>query len=114
MKGIKIHIDDVKSGSSFEMTRLIVRILCLSKGLNLSETELYVLTFFIVNGYNLVSREKLIEQKLVKNKQCVANHISQFRKLGIIVKNAYGEYLNEDFNIPSDCDVVKLEMLIKK
>jgi|SRR6187402_65073 len=115
MKGIKIKIEDISVKNSFDMARLLVRILAITKGLSLSETELHALTYFVINGYSKVSREDLIVTKLLKNKNSVSNLVHSFRKYGIIVKNSFGEELNSDFNIPlQDLDGIKVEMLIKK
>lgn len=115
MKGIRVKIDDITTNSSFDMARLLVRIIAITKGLLLSETELHALAFFVINGYSKITRESLISTKLLKNKNSVANLVHNFRKYGIIIKNNYGEELNKDFNIPlSDIDGVKVELLIKK
>jgi len=115
VKGIKIKIEDIITKNSFDMTKLLVKIVALTKNLSLSETELHALTYFVINGYNKLSRESLINNKLLKTKQQMSNIATGFRKVGIIVKNAYGEELNSDFNIDvKDIDIVKLELLIKK
>lgn len=114
-KGIKINLGEINVNNSFEMTKLLVKILTITKSLFLSETELYALTYFVINGYSKVSRESLITSKLLKNKNSEANLIHSFRKYGLIVKNNFGEELNKDFQIPlADVDGIKLEMLIKK
>ena len=115
MKGIKIKINDIAAKNTFDMVKLVVKIITVSKDLSLSETELHALTYFVINGYSKISRENLIITKLLKTKNAVANLVHSFRKYGIIVKNSFGEELNGDFNLPlSDVDVIKLEMLIKK
>ena len=115
MKGLKVKIEDIVTNNSFDMARLLVRIIAITKGLFLSETELHALTYFTINGYSKVTRESLITTKLLKNKNSVANLVHSFRKYGIIVKNSFGEELNKDFTLPlSDVDGIKVELLIKK
>lgn len=115
MKGLKIKIDDVKTSSSFDMTKLVMKFLAISKNLNLSETELHALTYFVMNGYSDVSKEKLIEIKLLKHKQAVYNLIYHFKKHGVIVKENLGWNIHKDYLVyTEDIDIIKLEMLIKK
>src|SRR5690349_20944522 len=115
MKGIVVKIDDIVTSNSFDMTKLIVKIICLSKSLSLSNTELHALTYFVVNGYSKISRDNLITTKLLKNRNAVSNLVYAFRKYGLVVKTNKGEELNPEFNInTSDLDIVKVEMLIKK
>lgn len=115
MNGIRIKINDVNCGNSFEMVKLVVKIISITKGLSLSETELHALSYFVINGYSKVSREALVTTKLLKNKQTEANLMNAFRKYGVLVKKSYGESLHDDFNISfNDIDVAKIELLIKK
>ena len=81
----------------------------------LSETELHALTYFVINGYTKLSRESLIDIKLLKNKNSVANLVHSFRKYGIVVKSSFGEELHSDFKFDvKDLDAIKIEILIKK
>lgn len=115
MKGIKVNIHDVKVDDSFEMSKLVIKIIAISKGLNLSNTDLLALTIFCIEGYSKLTREKLIENKLFKSKNAVSNLVYSFRKQGILVKNTYGETIHSDFNIlQPDLDIIKVELLIRK
>lgn len=115
MKGIKVKIDDVSIKNSFDLTKLVVKIVAITKNLTLSETELHALTYFVIHGYSKITREELITTKILKNKNSVANLVHAFRKYGIVVKNNFGEEISADFNLPlQDIDAVKLEMIIKK
>lgn len=115
MKGIKVKVDDVNVKNNFDMTKLVVKIISITKNLHLSETELHALTYFVVNGYSKITREHLVTNKLLKNKNAVNNLVHAFRKYGVIVKNTMGEEIQSDFNLPmNDLDAVKLEMIIKK
>jgi hypothetical protein len=115
MKGIKIGIGNIKTNSSFDMIKLAIRIISITKGLSLSETELHALAHFAINGFTKVSREELINSKLLKNYNAEANLVSRFRKYGIIVKSHLREDLSSDYKIYNpDLEAIKLEMLIKK
>lgn len=115
MKGLRVKIDDIKTSNEFDMIKLVVKFISISKGLHLSDTELHALTYFVMNGYSDVSREALITIKLFKNKEAVYNLIYSFKKYGVVVKKNLGYGIHQDFNIYSpDLEAIKLEMLIKK
>lgn len=115
MKGIKVKIEDVKTSNEFDMIKLVVKVIAITKGLNLSDTELHALTYFVMNGYSDVSREALITIKLFKNKNAVYNLIYSFKKYGVVIKKHLGFGIHSDFNVYSpDLELIKLEMLIKK
>jgi hypothetical protein len=115
MKGVKVKVDDVTVKNNFDMAKFVMKIIATSKNLYLSETELHALTYFVLNGYNAVTKEELISNKLLKNKGALNNLTYGFRKYGIIIKGTMGDVINQDFNIPiNDLDVIKMEILIKK
>ena len=115
MSAIKIKVDDISMDNTFEMTKLILRVITITKNHYLSETELQALTYFVVNGYSKLTKDSLVENKLFKSMQAVYNTLTQLRKFGIIVKTNYGEKINDEYNIKlKDIDLVCLELLIKK
>lgn len=93
MKGIKVKIDDVSIKNSFDLTKLVVKIIAITSVykrlhlfyLTLSETELHALTYFVIHGYSKMTREQLITTKILKNKNSVANLVHAFRKYGMLV-----------------------------
>lgn len=89
MKGIKVKIDDVSIKNSFDLTKLVVKIIAITKNLTLSETELHALTYFVIHGYSKMTREQLITTKILKNKNSVANLVHAFRKYGMLVFYLY-------------------------
>lgn len=115
MNGLLIKINDIKTSNSFDLTKLVVRIIAVSKEFKLSETELYTIAYFLQNGYTKLSKENLVTDKVFKNHQQVSNLMTSFRKKGILIKTATGEDLHTDFKINTkNIDVIKLEILIKK
>ena len=115
MQGIKIKINDYKVGNTFDMIRVDLRLTTLCNNLTLSDTELYSLTYFVINGYNSITREELITTKIIKSKNGVANLVSKFRRMGIIIKPSYKEVIAPEYLIPSkDIDAIKIDLIIKK
>ena len=51
----------IKTDGEITFYREVLRIHCISKGISLSERELYILAFFVSEGYNRISKDKLIE-----------------------------------------------------
>jgi len=117
MKGIKITIDDIKTTNNFEMTKLILKVIILSKNIYLSDTQLNVLCHFIIDGYTPLVKEDILNvYKYFKSKKQLDNCLSLFRRMGIIVKKNYGEEVNSDYSSiqTKNLDLVRLEIDIKK
>lgn len=90
----KSHIDQVKKA---------VKIMCLLNNTTISDTESVILTHFVLEGFNKVSRDEILEQKLVKNYNNLANIISSLRKRGLIVKEGFREDLSSDLSCLRNC-----------
>lgn len=116
MNGVKVGIKDVKTGNSFELTKFVIRLIAISKSIYLSDTQLHALTYFAINGYSKLTRDSLVENKLLKTKNCVNNLVYFFKKNGIIIKTTYGNDLHSDFKVTfaENIDIVKIEMLVQK
>ena len=82
------------------MTLLLLEIICLFKKIKLSRTEMQVLAHFMIEGYSTVSKEQILQGKLLNTKSSLANTLTAFRKQGIIVKEKFKEVLAPDFRIP--------------
>lgn len=112
MEGKKFSFTKVAS-NNIDKHKFYVQIVTLIKGLQLSNTEILVLSTFLVNGYNKFTKEQLIDNKLIKNNAIMANMISKFRKTGLIVKNGHSEQLCEELNVTLGKDLNLLQILIK-
>ena len=71
---------------TFDMVRFIIRVITITKGLHLSETELYAITHFIINGYSKVSRKTISEINYLQLEFAVNNLIHRLKKNQFIVK----------------------------
>ncbi len=89
----------VKTENSVDQIKKAVKIICLLNNISVSDTEAVILTHFILEGFNKVSREEILKQKLVKNYNNLANIVSSLRKRGLIVKNGFKEDLFSEFTI---------------
>ena len=114
MKGINVGMKS-KVDNSFDMLKLTIQLISVSKGFVLSDTQIFALTYFVMHGYNKVTREELLQNKLLKTKNALSNLISEFRKFGIIKKTTLSEEIISDFNIPSEgIDAIKFDIIISK
>lgn len=111
MTGIKININD-KSVNSFEMVKTIIKLIAVTKKLILSDTEVFALTYFVINGFNKVTKTDLVDNKLFKSSNAVSNLISKFRKYGIIQKTTYGESISNDYAIGGNNDRIIFQYTI--
>ena len=75
-----------KLENKVDMAKFVIEILCLIKGISLSKNEKIALSYFMTEGYSTVIKEQLINTKLTKNKNSLANILTSLRKHGIIVK----------------------------
>jgi len=92
----------IKTDGEITFYREVLRIHCISKGISLSERELYILAFFVSEGYNRISKDKLIETKIVKNENSLGNLLSKYRSLGFLKEIQFIEQLHPDISYPKD------------
>jgi hypothetical protein len=88
----------LKTKNKIDQIRKAVKIIAVINDVRVSDTEAIILTHFILEGYNKVSREEIIKQKLVKNVNILANTLSSLRSRGLLVKNSFKEELCADLN----------------
>jgi len=112
MDGKKFSINKVFS-TVIERDKFYVSLILLSKGIRLSNTELLVLTTFFSSGYNKSTRDKIIENKLVKNSGNLGNILLTLRKNKLLVKNDHSEQLCEELFVPLAKDINIVNIIIK-
>jgi hypothetical protein len=112
MDGKKFSINKVFS-TIIERDKFYVNLILLSKGIRLSNTELLVLTTFFSSGYNKSIRDKIIENKLVKNSGNLGNILLTQRKNKLLVKNDHSEQLCEELSVPLAKDINIVNIIIK-
>ena len=93
-----IKIPQVKVSSRQAIAEILIRYICILKEIKLSKTELYVLGFFLCEGYSQISKEKLLDTKVMKDRFALSNILSRFRKQGILKNEGFKEFIAVDFN----------------
>lgn len=76
-----------KLSTKIDMAKFIIDLLCLVKGISLSNNETIVLSYFMAEGYTGVIKDKLISTKITKNKNSLGNILTMLRRHGIIIKD---------------------------
>jgi len=101
----------IKTTNRIEMAKFLVQIVCIMKGIKLSRTEVIVLTHFVTEGLNQVSKETLVSNKILGSMGVVSNIVSRLRKYGLIVQNGFKEELCKELNFALS-DVLLIKILL--
>ncbi len=102
-----------KTENKIDQIKKAVKIIVYLNGLKISDTESVIITQFILEGLNKVTREQILSQKLVKNYNNLANIISSLREKGLIVKNGFREDVCEDLKCLRGCsDKLVMQILL--
>lgn len=89
-------IYQLKTTGKIDLCRNIVAVYCTLKGFRLSKRELLILTSFILDGYNKITKESLISNKMVKNMNAMGTLLHKFRAYGFLVQVKFKEELHQD------------------
>lgn len=87
----------IRVSNKIDQIKRSVKIFSILNNIKIGDTEAIVLTHFILEGFNKVTREAIINQKIVKNTANLANIVSSLRNKGIIIKDGFREELSKDF-----------------
>lgn len=108
MAGVQINTT-FRTKNKLDMATFMVRLVSMLKGIQLSKNEVLILSHFMLEGYNKVTKEHIVEYKLLTSPQSVANIVSKFKKYGLIVKDGFQDKLHPDLTIPiASIDRIKL------
>jgi len=76
-----------KTNNKQEQLRLIISLYCIMSDIKLSETELTILSYFIVNKINDSTKKLIFKSGLISHEATYKNMLSKFKKLGFIIKD---------------------------
>lgn len=101
-----------KSEGKIEQAKIALSVFCLLSDIKLSDTELTVLSYFLVYKDNESTRQLILKSELLKTEESLSNTISKLKKFGLLKKNALTkEYtVNQKINFQPD---LIIGMLIK-
>lgn len=93
-----------KTNNKVEQAKLLIALFCLLTGIKLSDTELTVLSYFMVYKINRKTKDLILSSGILKSEDSLKNTLSKLKKFGMLVKNIDSkEYsLRKDLNFTLD------------
>jgi hypothetical protein len=98
MNGSKI-VYTMKTSGKLHLYQTYISIVAIKKNIKLSDNQIQILSYFMLEGFNEATRDKILEMKLLKNSSSLRNCISQLRKNGFIVKEGFKETLCKELQV---------------
>lgn len=103
-----------KTNSKIEQAKTLLSIFCLLSGINLSDTELTVLAYFLVYKINDATKQLILKSQILKSEDSLKNTISKLKKFGLIKKSTTSkDYdINDKVNVSLDsvaCMLIKID-----
>jgi len=86
----------IKTENKIDLCKNVLAVYCTLKGLRLSQRELLIISSFIIDGYNQITKEALITAKMVKNMNAMGNLLHKFRGYSFLVQKHFKEDLHQD------------------
>lgn len=75
-----------KTQSKIELANLMLNIYCQLASIKCPETELLVMSYFMVYGIKKSTKELIIRSEILKHKGSLENAMSKLRSLGLLIK----------------------------
>lgn len=88
----------LKNNNKLEQLRVYIKLMAVINNIVLSDMEVIFLSHFMLEGYNKVSKEELLKQKVVSSYNMLHNKLSLLRSKGILKKDMKGEKLAAPFD----------------
>jgi hypothetical protein len=76
-----------KTNSKVEQAKTMIAIFCLLMNINLSDTELTVLAYFMVYKINRKTKDLILNAGILKSDDSLKNTLSKLKKFGMLVRN---------------------------
>lgn len=107
MQLIKIN---KKTNSKIEQAKALVSLYCLLSSIKLSDTDLTVLSYFMVYKINSATKDLILKSKILQSMDSLKNSMSKLTGVGLIKKSTTNkEYLiNDNLNVNLDSVVAIL------
>lgn len=110
MKWIKI---EKKTEGKTEQIKLVLSILCLINGIKVSDTDLKVLSYYMVYKISEKTDDLLINSKVVKDMSALRNVKTKLKRLGFLKRTelykSYELAISKDFSLDDN----KISLAIK-
>lgn len=92
-----------KTNSKIEQAKTLLSVFCLLSDIRLSDTDLTVLSYFLVYGAKQETRDLIVKSSIL-NQDSLRNTVSRLNKFGLVKKSLTSkEYeLSEKINVQPD------------
>jgi hypothetical protein len=92
-----------KTNSKVEQAKMLIAMFCLLMGVKLSDTELTVLSYFMVYKINRRTKDLILSAGILKSEDSLKNTMSKLKKFGLLVRSInskeYSLRKELDFNL---------------
>lgn len=101
MQLIKI---EKKTSGKIEQAKWVLGVFCFMSDIRLSDTELTVLSYFLVYKDSPSTRERIVKSEILKSEDSLNNAVSKLKKMGLLKKDQISkEYsVNTKINFKPD------------
>lgn len=88
--------------TNVDLMKHIVNIFCITKNIKLSDTDVTVMSYFMVYGINNNTKNLIINSEICKNLNVIKGVMVKLRKLGFIYKDDLNgkNYVSDELKIP--------------
>lgn len=101
----------LKTSNKLEQLQKYIRLVAVTKNILLSNTEVILISHFMLEGYNDVSKQVILQQKVITSYNNLHNILNKLRGKGVLIRDINGEQLCKEFCIKLE-DVVLFSILI--
>lgn len=104
-----------KTESKIELANIMLKIYCQLAGIKCPDTEILIMSYFMVYGVRKSTKELILRSQIFKTKGALENSISKLRSLGLLYKvEDEGTKVIPQLNFPIDSNmgiIIKLDNL---
>lgn len=87
-----------KTNGKIDLAKTVLSIFCLLSNIQLSESELTVLAYFIVYKISDNTKELILKSKVLATNDSLKNTMTKLRKFGLIKKQNKQDILNQQID----------------
>ncbi len=104
MEALKLRI---KTKSKIELAEKAITTYCYLKDIKINNTNITVLAYFAVYGFNRNTKEMILRSKILNNPTSIDNALSKLRSKGLVLKVDVG--LKTDTGRDDICENLRFE-----
>lgn len=88
--------------TKLDLTKFMLKMICMAREISLSDSQLTVLSYFIIYGINTKTKDLILNAKVCKNLNVIKGIMTKLKKNNFIYKDDLNgkTYIAEDLRIP--------------